>query len=112
MSKEYNLYIVSNCQVGYINGFFEGTKLQKYFLDYECAGHTGKPKEENIKLVVERNHLERCLYIGDTQKDCDAADLAGVPFVHAAYGFGEINKPVPKVEAFEDIIAFTKAFWG
>lgn len=112
LSKEYNLYIVSNCQVGYIEGFFEGTKLEKYFLDYECAGNTGKPKADNIKLVVERNHLERCLYVGDTQKDCDAADGAGIPFVHAAYGFGEINKVVARIEAFEDIIPFAKAFFG
>ncbi|NCB42077.1 MAG: HAD family hydrolase [Clostridia bacterium] len=112
LSKNYNLYIVSNCQVGYINGFFEGTKLKQYFVDSECAGNTGKPKADNIKLVVERNHLDRCLYIGDTQKDCDAADLAGMPFVHAAYGFGEINKIVPKVETFEDIIPFAKAFFG
>ena len=112
LSKNYNLYIVSNCQVGYIQGFFEGTKLKKYFLDSECAGNTGKPKADNIKLVVDRNNLDRCLYIGDTQKDCDAADLAGMPFVHAAYGFGEINKIVPKVEAFEDIIPFAKSFFG
>jgi ribonuclease HI len=112
LSKDYNLYVVSNCQVGYINGFFEGTKLKKYFIDHECAGHTGKPKADNIKLVVERNNLDRCLYIGDTQKDCDAADLAGMPFVHAAYGFGEINKIVPKIETFEDIIPFAKAFFG
>lgn len=112
LSKEYNLYVVSNCQAGYIEGFFEGTKLEKYFLDFECAGNTGKPKADNIKLVVERNELDRCIYIGDTQKDCDAADLAGIPFVHAAYGFGEINKIVHKVDAFEDIIPFAKAFFG
>ena len=60
---------------------------------------------------MQRNHLTRCLYVGDTHKDCDASDLAGIPFVHAAYGFGEINKPVPKVEAFEDLIPFVNAFF-
>ena len=111
LSKNYDLFVVSNCQVGYIEGFFEGTGLKKYFVDYECAGNTGKPKADNIKLVMQRNNLTRCLYVGDTQKDCDASDLAGIPFVHAAYGFGEINKPVPKVEAFEDLIPYVNAFF-
>jgi ribonuclease HI len=112
LSKSYNLFVVSNCQIGYIEGFFEGTGLKKYFMDYECAGNTGKPKADNIKAVMERNHLNRCLYVGDTQKDCDASDLAGIPFVHASYGFGTIDRVVPKVEKFEDLMAFADEFFG
>lgn len=112
LSRSYELYVVSNCQVGYIEGFFEGTGLRKYFLDSECAGRTGKPKAENIHLVMKRNSLERCIYVGDTQKDCDAADGAGIPFVHAAFGFGQINRTVPRLEAFGDLPAFAAAFFG
>ena len=112
LSKRYELYIVSNCQLGYIEGFFEGTGLQKYFIDYECAGRTGKPKADNILLVMERNGLDRCLYVGDTQKDCDAADGAGIPFVHAAFGFGQIDRTVPRLEAFAELPEFAAAFFG
>jgi ribonuclease HI len=112
LSKSCELYIVSNCQLGYIEGFFEGTGLRKYFIDYECAGRTGKPKAGNIRLVMERNGLDRCLYVGDTQKDCDAADGAGIPFVHAAFGFGQIDRPVPRLEAFGDLPEFAAAFFG
>lgn len=38
--------------------------------------------------VVERQNLKTACYIGDTAGDEDAAAKAGVPFLHAAYGFG------------------------
>jgi len=112
LNSRYELYVVSNCQLGYIEGFFEGTGLRKYFIDYECAGRTGKPKADNIRLVMERNNLTRCLYVGDTQKDCDAADGAGIPFVHAAFGFGQIDRPVPRLETFGELPQFADAFFG
>ena len=49
--------------------------------------------------------MKRPLYIGDTQGDYDAATAAGVPFLHAAYGFGSIDRQVPFVRAFEEIPA-------
>ena len=100
LSGRYRLFIVSNCQDGYIEAFFQAHGLGKYFADFENPGRTGLPKADNIALVVERNGLKRPLYIGDTQGDFDAAAKAGVPFLHAAYGFGQIDRPVPRAETF------------
>ena len=95
LSKEHPLFIVSNCADGYIQSFLKAHDTAKYFKDFECIGRTGKPKSENIKLIVERNGLKNPVYVGDTQWDCDAATAAGVPFIFAAYGFGKVeNKPV------------------
>ena len=55
---------------------------------------TGLQKWGNIKLVVERNHLRRPVYVGDTIIDSDAAEKAGVPFLHAGYGFGTVEGAV------------------
>ncbi len=104
---KYSLFIVSNCQSGYIETFLEYHKLGKYFADFECPGGTGLGKGENIKLVMERNGIEKAVYVGDTQGDCDSADFAGIPFIHAAYGFGSINRAVPAVYSFSEI--FDKA---
>ena len=54
----YKLFIVSNCQDGYIECFFKAHKLDKYFTDYECPGRTGLSKGENNKLIIERNNLK------------------------------------------------------
>ena len=49
-------------------------------------------------MVVDRNNLDKSLYVGDIQGDLDSADKAGIPFIHAAYGFGTTNRIVPKIE--------------
>ena len=103
LSARCPLFLVSNCQDGYIAAFFQAHGLGRYFTDYENPGRTGLPKADNIALVAERNGLRRPLYIGDTQGDYDAASKAGVPFLHAAYGFGRIDRPVPSVATFGDL---------
>lgn len=92
LSAKYKLFIVSNCQAGYIEAFYEYHQLQKYFIDYENPGRTGLSKGENIKLVMERNHLSSPVYVGDTEGDMKAACFAGIPFVYASYGFGEVSR--------------------
>ncbi len=98
LSKKYQLFIVSNCQDGYIQCFFKANPhLEQYFQDFECHGRTGLPKADNIRLVAERHGLKHPVYVGDTLGDAKAAKEAGVPFVFARYGFG-------KVEQYEDVI--------
>lgn len=87
------LYIVSNCQQGYIECFLEYTGFGKYIRDYECSGSTGLSKAENIRLVARRNGLLRPVYVGDTRMDQASAAGAGLLFIHAAYGFGSAEKP-------------------
>ncbi len=103
LKKSYFLGIVSNCQSGYIEVFLKYYGFEKYFDDIECSGDTGLPKGDNIALVVKRNKLEGAIYIGDTAGDCDAADAAGVPFVHAAYGFGKPKRETMRLEAIEEL---------
>ncbi|MDO4650333.1 MAG: HAD family hydrolase [Eubacteriales bacterium] len=87
----YHLYIVSNCQLGYIETFMDWSHTEEYFEDTECYGHTLKPKGENIRRVCERNQLDQAVYVGDTQGDYRSAVEAGVPFIHASYGFGQVE---------------------
>ena len=93
LSKNHRLFIVSNCQNGYIEAFFEYYSLERYFTDYLCWGDTHKPKSETLKLIMQKNHCTSAVYVGDTQGDFDAASAAGIPFIHAAYGFGELTSP-------------------
>ncbi len=90
LSQKVPLFIVSNCNDGYISCFLEAHDLFSYFKDWECSGVTGLEKGENIRLIAERNHLRRPVYIGDTEIDKNAAEQAGVPFLHAGYGFGKV----------------------
>ncbi|MDU4889669.1 MAG: HAD family hydrolase [Clostridium sp.] len=103
LSKNHKLFIVSNCQDGYIEAFYKAHNLEKYFVDFENPGRTGMPKWENIKLIVERNNLKTPVYVGDTAGDRKAAKLAGVPFVFAKYGFGDVEDYDFVVDKLEDV---------
>ena len=92
LKAKYDLYIVSNCQAGYIEAFYEYHGLGAYFKDYECSGNTGKSKTENVKMIIERNTLSNSTYIGDTLGDYTAAMGNHIPFVFAQYGFGDVPK--------------------
>lgn len=105
LARTMRLFIVSNCQSGYIELFLEKTGLGPYITDIECYGNTGKGKADNIRLVVERNRLKAPVYAGDTQGDCDAAAAAGVPFVYAKYGFGQVDRCDYEIDRFSDLLA-------
>jgi len=104
LAQQYNLYIVSNCQEGYIESFYAYHELDKYFLDFENPGRTGLSKGENIQLVMERNDVAKAVYVGDTKGDREAAKMADVPFVYAAYGFGEVDEFDYVIEEFEELL--------
>ena len=104
----YELAIVSNCQTGYVEAFLHGSGVKDLFLDYEEWERTGLQKGENIRLVMERNGYRKAVYIGDTRKDEEAARLAGIPFIHAAYGFGEAEKPDGVIRAFTELPALMR----
>ena len=95
--------VVSNCQEGYIKAFIDSMDMAEFFIDYEEWGHTGKLKADNIRLVMERNGIDKAVYVGDIQNDSDAAHEAGIPCINAAYGFGEIKDAEAKVDNFREI---------
>ena len=91
----YKLYIVSNCQDGYIQVMMKNGGLEKDITDFESNGRTGKFKADNICLVLERNGIpkEAAVYVGDTPMDEIATREAGLRFIHAAYGYGKAEAP-------------------
>lgn len=104
LKKSYRLFIVSNCEDGYIEAFYAAHGLEKYFEDFENPGRTGLSKGENIQLIMERNAITSAVYVGDTQGDLDAARHAGIPFIYAAYGFGSPETYDKNIHTFEEIL--------
>ncbi|GGE27239.1 haloacid dehalogenase [Pullulanibacillus camelliae] len=109
LKERYRLFIVSNCQEGYIQAFIKGHHLEGYFEDYEYPGRTGLSKADNIRLVVERNHLRNPIYVGDTLGDKEAAEKAELPFVYAKYGFGELKAYDYAVDSLRDLNQWLRA---
>lgn len=111
LSNDYNLYIVSNSEDGYIQAFISHYKLHGIIKDFECAGRTGKCKGDNIASVIERNDVTKAFYVGDTILDKEAADKAGIPFVLADYGFGQVENPDYIIEKPADLIVIAHNFF-
>ncbi len=104
LSKKYPLFIVSNCQKGYIEAFLKAHGLGHLFTDHLAYGDTGKPKGENNQIMVERHGLKHPVYVGDTQGDRQSALDAGIPFVYAGYGFGDVDSYEEKIHHFSELL--------
>ncbi|QPR70397.1 HAD family hydrolase [Lysinibacillus macroides] len=104
LSARFRMFIVSNCQEGYIETFYDYHQLGKYFLDFENPGRTGLSKGENIQLIMERNNIKNAVYVGDTNGDMLAAQFAGIPFVYASYGFGQPEQYDYVIEQPSDLL--------
>ena len=91
----FRLYIVSNCQLGYIYACMDQCGIKDLILDQLCFGETGAIKGITINKLMERNGIkaENAAYIGDTKGDQAASAYAGLCFIHAAYGFGRVEDP-------------------
>lgn len=111
LKKQYQLYIVSNCQDGYIQTFLDYYKLWDLFDDFENPGRTNLDKAGNISLVIERNKVKKACYIGDTLGDQQASDKAGIPFIHAAYGFGKPDRKCPEINSMKELPEVIKAIF-
>jgi len=105
LSRKIPVFIVSNCQSGYIEVVMEKNGIAEYIRDFECFGNTGLLKDQNIRLIIERNNLKAAAYVGDTQGDYEACKKAGVPFIWAAYGFGRPEEDAYyfKLEKFQQL---------
>ncbi|MDD6402191.1 MAG: HAD family hydrolase [Lachnospiraceae bacterium] len=104
LAKNHKLCIVSNCQSGYIEAFLQYYGFEDYFTDILCWGDNELPKGDNIKLMIERNNLKAPVYVGDIQGDCDSTYYAGAKFIHAAYGFGHVDRCDARIEKFSDLL--------
>ncbi|MCR5354489.1 MAG: HAD family hydrolase [Lachnospiraceae bacterium] len=103
LDMDYELYIVSNCQAGYIEAFLKYYNLEDIFSDFTCFGDNKLKKAENIREIFVRNELEAAVYVGDIQGDADSTHAAGLPFIHAAYGFGEVSDCEGKINSLDQL---------
>jgi phosphoglycolate phosphatase len=104
LSERYRLFIVSNCQSGYIEVFLKLSQMGHYFSGHQCYGTKGNPKAENIKDIVNDHQLNGPVYVGDTIGDYNSATKAGVPFIFANYGFGVVESgQIATISSFAEL---------
>ena len=106
LSSRYPLFIVSNCQAGYIERCISATHTEVYFKAHYCPDDTGLLKAGNIFLISRKYNLKNPVYVGDTEMDETACMEAGVSFIFAAYGFGKSQHPFASIQLPSDLLEF------
>ena len=89
LQQNYDLYIVSNTATKrYIEAFLTSSRLFKYFKDYSAAAEIVLSKGNAVVKLMDDFYIEEAIYVGDTAKDREAANIANLPFIQCLYGFG------------------------
>lgn len=108
LSSRFPIFIVSNCQAGYIELVMEKTGFGPFITDHLCPGISGQAKAENIMTLVKKHHLCAPVYVGDTNGDFEACKKAGVPFIFASYGYGTVENPDYIIKKPADLLTICK----
>ena len=104
LNEYYDLFIVSNCQSGYIENFLSQNKFENLFKDYLCWGDTNEPKPINTAAVIKKNNLQNPVFIGDMEGDYEAARVCELDFYQATYGFGLPMEGCKTIESFPELV--------
>ncbi len=104
LSKRHRLFIVSNSQCGYPELCIEKLGLKDFIQSHLCFGDTGTEKGQTILRLMEKYDIRSAAYIGDTQGDYEATVKAGIPFIFAAYGFGNPTGYAAKIDKIEELL--------
>lgn len=104
LSRKHRIFIVSNGEKGYPQLCIEKLGLGEIVRGHLCYGDTGTPKGKTIRTLMDAQKIHSCAYIGDTQGDLEACREAGVPFIYAAYGFGQPESWDARIESVESLL--------
>ena len=102
-------YIVSNKPQKILEKILVENNIEKYFKEvsgHPTGGATLSRKSDRMKDLLESISLNpnNLLLVGDTIEDFEMAELNKCIFVHAAYGYGTIEKKCLSVSAIDEIL--------
>lgn len=106
LAQQYKLFMVSNCGSDGLHNFLRFTELTPYFLDTLTYCQTKPQKDGNIDLLRQCYNLQAPIYVGDTEGDCASAHLAGIPMMHAEWGFGTAQNADYRASSIEHLARF------
>lgn len=104
LSEAYRLFVVSNCPDWYLDLFLQMTGLRGCFTAWDCHGSSGLPKSEMLRNLLQKQGLQRAVYVGDTHGDRQAAEAAGLEFAFVRYGFGRTEAPALAFSDFGEVV--------
>jgi phosphoglycolate phosphatase len=108
LAGKYRIFLVSNCQDWYLDLFLDFSGLKPVLTGSDCNGLSGLPKNEMLSRIKSSYSLDNPVYIGDTAGDETAARLAGMEFIHAAWGFGQAEGKAKSANSFTELMEYLR----
>lgn len=109
LASSHKIFLVSNCQDWYMKLFLEFSGLEPLLAGFDCHGMSGLPKHKMLTRIKSNYSLNNPVYVGDTEGDESAANLADMDFIHVSYGFGS---PANEALNFDSFAALLDYFEG
>lgn len=103
LSRDYDLFILSNCGKGYIEAVMAHAGIEEYVKGHLCFGDNGIDKPENLKKMIRDYNLVHPVYVGDTARDQECCEEAGVPFIFVSWGFGDVPDAPYRADSMKDL---------
>lgn len=105
LAEQWPLYVVSNCQRGYIDTMLRVTDLEKFISGTICYGDYNEGKGKNLIRLCRQYDIKEPVYVGDTQGDAEACAEAHIPMIYAAYGLGVVEHPWKQINHFSELLS-------
>lgn len=103
LSKDYQLFILSNCGRGYIEAVMAHAGIEQFVKGHLCFGDNGLDKPDNLKKMIDDYDLKNPVYVGDTKRDEECCEIAGVPFIFVSWGFGDVPNAAYRCDSMREL---------
>jgi phosphoglycolate phosphatase len=104
LARKYRIFLLSNCQTWYLKVFLEALDLNDVIEGYDCNGMSNLPKSDMMRNMREKYSLQNPVYIGDTNGDFQATQIANMQFVYVTYGMGHVDGECEKFDTFDEVV--------
>lgn len=103
LSREYDLFILSNCGKGYIEAVMAYAGIEEYVKGHLCYGDNLLDKPDNLKKMIRDYALKHPVYVGDTARDEECCKIADVPFIFVSWGFGDVPDAEYRADSMKEL---------
>ncbi|MBQ9153226.1 MAG: HAD family hydrolase [Solobacterium sp.] len=103
LSRDYSLFILSNCGKGYIEAVMAYAGIEQYVRGHLCYGDNLLDKPDNLKKMITYYNLKHPVYVGDTERDRECCRIADVPFIFVSWGFGDVPDAKYRADSMKEM---------
>lgn len=102
LSKDNELYLISNCPKQYLDIFFKVSNTKEFFKEYYTIENGSKI--EHLKKIT-NNYTDKAIFVGDAKDDYEAIlNHQKIVFCYASYGYKKISEYDYKLTSLLELI--------